>query len=319
MKYQLFDIPYTKTDMEFQISTTGVMKLKAARFKTRHNKVSDVVQQPATGFKKTSDYKKEYPQEFKQKKQSKRIKEARRINQASKKRKTEYSVDKSEIKKRIQCYVNQMKDEKMLYFWTISFPPGTNDDTAHLLWNKWLTRLRKEKMLKSYLWITERQKNKTIHFHMCINKRMCVKKANRFMRASIMTCIDQRLINYTREQAKNYNGVDIAKDKKTKRVVNFAKKKSEKALTAYLTKYVTKNDEKFSHLAWHSSREYSNLITSVRLTSAEFDKFRIAEFINDDNPLYHEYFTFYRWNGGPPKFLINYLNQLNNTIQSLLN
>ena len=46
-----------------------------------------------------------------------------------------------------------------------------------------------------------------------------------------MTSIDKKEIEWTRNQAANYNGVDIAKDRKTRRVTNFAKQNKEKALS----------------------------------------------------------------------------------------
>ena len=142
--------------------------------------------------------------------------------------------------------MNQMRGEKMLYFWTITFPENTTDDTAYILLNKWLTRLRTEKMLKEYLWVGERQENNTIHFHMVINQKMNVQKANKYMRASIMHRINKGEIIYDRIAAMRYNGVDIAKDRKTKRVTNFAKQNKEKSLSNYLTKYVTKNNRTFN-------------------------------------------------------------------------
>jgi len=173
-------------------------------------------------------------------------------------------------------------------------------------------------MLKEYLWIAERQENGTIHFHMVINQKMNVQKANKFMRASIMHCINKGEINYSRDQAMKYNGVDIAKDRKTRRVTNFAKQKSQKALTNYLTKYVTKNNSKFIHLAWHSSRGYSNLITAVRFTMSEYQKGKCELLLDQDKVLISEWFQFKRWKGSPPKDLINYLANLNHSIQTEL-
>src|SRR3989304_8750072 len=116
-----------------------------------------------------------------------------------------------------------MSGEKMLYFWTVTLPPGTSDNIAFVLLNKWLTRLRQEKMIKEYLWISERQQNGTIHYHMVINRKMNVQKANKFMRASIMHCINDGSIIYDRNKATRYNGIDISKDRKTRKVINFAK------------------------------------------------------------------------------------------------
>jgi hypothetical protein len=214
--------------------------------------------------------------------------------------------------------VMAMRGEKQLYFWTITFPLNTNDDTAFILLNKWLTRLRQEKMLRSYLWVSERQENGTIHFHMAVNHRMDVKRANKYMRASIMHCINDGSINFSRDQATKYNGVDISKNRKTRRVTNFARGKNARHLTSYLTKYVTKNDSKFKHLAWHSSRDYSNLVISVRFTCREIEASNALKLVSSEKILEGQYFKFFRWAKSPPPDLIRYLSQLNAGLLSYL-
>ena len=117
------------------------------------------------------------------------------------------------------------------------------------------------------------------------------------MRAAMMRSVDNGEVEMNRDDIMKYNGVDICKDKKTNRVVNFAKRKSQKALSNYLAKYVTKNDEKFTQLAWHNSRTYTNVITHVQLTLPEFSKTGLQQRIHTDKPLDCEWFTFYRWKG----------------------
>jgi len=326
---QLLEIPTITEDMTVSLSMTGVTILKQSKFKARHQGATDIVQIPKGGFiirpKKSVD-----------KKPKRRVRKLTNVENSKEtepkittERIPKYSIDKQQVNHRIRGFVNQMKGEKMLYFWTITFPEKTTDDTAYILLNKWLTRLRQERMLKEYLWIAERQtgerltdKSKaptnTLHFHMVINQKMNVQKANKFMRASIMHCINKGEINYSREAAMKYNGVDIAKDRKTRRVINFAKQDKQKALSNYLTKYVTKNDSKFIHLAWHSSRGYSNLITAVRFTWSEYQKGKCESLLNQDKAIEHEYYTFRRWKGSPPIDLLKYLGNLNHSIQTEL-
>lgn len=311
------------------ISMTGITTLRQSAYKSRHNIIKEAYQEGTHGYCSRKDYKAKYPDEFKPKKKRKKKVQNEPKKEKPKPTIKKYTVDKKQVIHRIKNYLNAMKGEKMLYFWTVTFPVGTSDDAAYLLLNKWFTRLRSEKMLKDYLWIAERQTGErltdktktptnTIHFHIVINHKMDVKRANRYMRAAIMYSIDKREIDWTREQAKKYNGVDICKDKKTKRVVNFAKQKKEKSLSNYLTKYVTKNNESFQHLAWHGSRGYSNLITSIRLTAEEFHSSNLKYLISNDNALTTEYFTFYRWKGSPPESVVKYLANLNQSIQIIL-
>jgi hypothetical protein len=138
------------------------------------------------------------------------------------------------------------------------------------------------------------------------------------MRACLFTSIDNKEISYSRTDAKNYNGVDIAKNRKTRKVTNFAQKKSTKTLVNYLTKYITKNNGKFTHLAWHSSRDYSNLITSIRLTEKEFNESGIKNYLSPDAIFKSEWFTFFRWKDLPPPDLIKYLAFINQKAMSLL-
>lgn len=304
--------------MEHQISLTGITTLTESRYKQRHSTGKDIVQVPKQGFRSLKQYKAQNQHEFQPKKRTTRRHRTTTGSQKKPKILYRYIINKKQVTHRIRNYVNSMKGEKMLYFWTVSFPLGTQDDIAYILLNKWLTRLRQEKMLKEYLWIAERQQNKTIHFHMVINQKMDVKRANKFMRASIMHSINNQEIQYNRQKATRYNGVDIAKDRKTKRVINFAKQKKQKSLSNYLTKYVTKNNEAFTHLAWHSSRGYSNLIISVRLTSDELTRTNLLSQINTEKPLISTYFTHYQWKGQTPQKVIDYLTHCNQVIKTLL-
>src|SRR5882672_5429603 len=90
-----------------------------------------------------------------------------------------YKINKPEIRARIHTLVEcQPEQSKELYFWTVTFPMRTSDDVIYRIFNIWLTRLRKEKMLRDYLWVAERQQNGTLHFHIAIPHKMSVKKAN---------------------------------------------------------------------------------------------------------------------------------------------
>lgn len=327
---QLLGVPFHYNDMTAQASMTGITVLKQGKFKQRHGGPKEIIQLPREGLKLRRDVEKESDQinNLKQLRKKRGTPTPRQIKPREKT--GNYTVNKKEVTHRIRNFVNQMSGERKLYFWTITFPSGTDDDTAFLCFNKWLTRVRKELNLRSYLWITERQDGKrltdstqvatnTIHFHIAIHQRLCVKKANRFMRACLFTCIDQGLIKYSRIDAKNYNGVDISKNRKTRRVINFALRKSTKSLTNYLTKYITKNAGKFKHLAWHSSRDYSNLIISVRLTDSEYLQSGIENWINLEVVYEGEWFRFFKWKDGPPGQFLKYMARVNQQALSLLN
>lgn len=198
-----------------------------------------------------------------------------------------YRINKREVRQRLLGMIHTKAGKKELYFWTVTFPKGTTDDAAYQAFNTWLTTLRAKdkfgrRFLKNYLWVAERQDGKrlndpgkqatnTIHFHIAIPHRMPVKFANGAMQTILKNLSEKGLIPFSKAQCKRYNGVDIAKNRNTKRVTNFAIKKGSRALTTYLTKYIAKNDASFPHLAWHNSRGFSALFTGLTFTAAEFN------------------------------------------------
>lgn len=232
-----------------------------------------------------------------------------------------YRINKKEVRQRLLGYLNSMKGKKELYFWTVTFPEKTPDDVCYQLFNTWLTQLRKYRMLKDYLWIAERQpeKTKTIHFHIGVPHWMDVQRANSMMRISLRTMALRGAIVFTPMQCYKYNGVDIAKDRKTKRVINFALRKKARSLAHYLTKYVTKNEESFSHLAWHNSRGYSAIFTGVTFSIGEFTKQGFGWYLDRGNKKVMEFAVFIPWREEMPPPIRDHLFQLNTFIQSQLN
>lgn len=231
-----------------------------------------------------------------------------------------YSVNKQLVRQRLLGYINTMKGEKELYFWTVTFFEGMPDDKAYQVFNIWLTSLRQYGMLKEYLWVAERQQNNTIHFHIAIPHKMPVYKANAMMAGTLKTFAKRGEIPVTVYQCRKYNGVDIAKNRNTKRVTNFAVKKGVRSLTIYLTKYVTKNSGFFTHLAWHNSRGYSAIFTGVTFTIPEFISYGFNLLIDRRKRIDTEFFTFIPWQDtGPPRLLMDHLYKLNSYLQTQLN
>lgn len=261
------------------------------------------------------------------------------IAESSKKpRKKAYTVHKSRVRQRILAYLNTQKGKKHLFFWSVSFPAHTPDDTCYQAFNTWLTSLRQRKMLKEYLWIAERQTGdritdgreptNTLHFHIAIPHYLDVHKANAMMRGTLKNLAKQGLMpggicskegkkvhhSFTASIAK-YNGVDIDKNRKTGRVINFAIKKGAATLANYLTKYVTKNDEEFDHLAWHNSRGFTCLFTGITCTMAEFTRMGFGGYLNRCRVFEMNFATFIPWLFGPPKIITDHLFQINSLIQ----
>lgn len=273
------------------------------------------------------------------------------INIAKKVRKNSYSVNKREVNQRIYGYLNTQRGRNQLYFWTVSFPEGTPDDTCYKIFNVWLTMLRKFRMLRDYLWVAERQDGKrapgkepthTIHFHIAIPHFMNVVKANNMMKGTLKTYAAKGLLPGAIQDMKTkqimylpciakYNGVDISKHRTTRKPINFAIKKGARALASYLTKYVTKNNAGipneqgvievpgFEHLAWHNSRGFSALFTGVTFTLSEFQRAGHGHFINRVRIFKMRYAVFIPWLYGPPPKILEHLYELNSYIQNSAN
>ncbi len=142
------------------------------------------------------------------------------------------------------------------------------------------------------------------------------------MKGTLKTFAARGEIPFSVFACRKYNGVDIAKNRKTRRVTNFAVKKGSKALVTYLTKYVTKNNTGFEHLAWHNSRGYSSIFTGVTFTIEEFKGiYKLDYFLHRDRSKWFEteYFFFAPWcDLGPPPILEQHLFKLNSYLQEQL-
>ncbi|MFT4224335.1 rolling circle replication-associated protein [Dysgonomonas sp.] len=181
--------------------------------------------------------------------------------ETKKTKKTEYKLNKKKVREKCSAFFGLKQSRKFLAFYSISFPMGFPDDYAFKCFNTVLTRLRKNCGLRSYLWITERQKNGTIHFHMLTNNFMYVRKFNYYMAKAIETQIDKHNIDVNFDMLK-YNGVDV-------RHVN----NNKKALNCYLTKYVSKNTIIFYRLPYHSSHDISELFTAETFVNTDSSDF----------------------------------------------
>lgn len=192
----------------------------------------------------------------------------------------EYKLNVKKVRARAWALFNTRQGQKHMSFNTISFPIGFSDDDAFKCFNVFLTRCRKKAGLKNYLWVSERQKNGTIHFHMITTEYMPIKQINSFMAVCLSKYFDaykgtEAFARYaTKEefQAK-YNGVDVES------VRNCERNKGK--LANYITKYISKeNTITFSRLVWHCSRSVSALFTDINITEDEV--FEIIEHMNNN-------------------------------------
>jgi len=236
-----------------------------------------------------------------------------------------YRVKKSLVRNRLLAYTNTKKGSKCLYFFTVTFPVGMPENMGYRVLNTWFTSLRKQRLLQEYLWVAERQKNGTIHFHIAVPTFMRVWHINGIMRKILLGYTVRKELPFSPAQfAKGrYNGVDIAGHKDAaghKIPTNFAHKKKSGSLANYLTKYVTKNNETFEHLAWHNSRGFSQLFFSVALSKEQMQASGLWKKLYWEKKFEHPngLFVFVPWFGNAPPIFWQGLAPVNDFFQSLI-
>jgi hypothetical protein len=234
-----------------------------------------------------------------------------------------YYVNEKLISARVYSYVSAMK-VPVLHAVTVSFPPVVTDDNALQYLNTWLTVCREKLHLRQYLWVAERQQNGTIHFHILVPQYFNIVQANRAMVTVLTTQIRKGALNWNIKAAKKYNGIDIAKDRKTKKVTNFGEPKKRRNLISYITKYISKGkkpapgtgmESGFSHLAWHNSRGFSAMFTGISLTEIEGRFLGLRNLLNFTKKFVGEFFTWLPWSANnPPEIFTRILRTVNQAV-----
>lgn len=183
------------------------------------------------------------------------------------------TINKTKVKGKMLALFSLKCSKKFVAFYSVSFPLNSTDDQCFTCWNYWLTALRKRFNLTNYVWVTERQQNGTLHFHMLTNNYMPILSVNRAMSIIINNQVLSGLMDWGESSLDKFNGVDVdsifnsKRHKKTGKLLNQSELRN--WVVKYITKYVTKNSDKFQHLCWHCSRSVSILFTSELLPAAE--------------------------------------------------
>ena len=201
-------------------------------------------------------------------------------------KKRTYKLNKTKVRKKISALCRTDNAKSFLAFYSISFPMHATDSTIYTMFNKWLTNCRTRYNLKTYLWVAERQDNNTLHFHLLTTNRMDIQKVNKAMANAIDTEVKKGNCNWGSSDKFKYNGVDVESVQKPKkrqkesraayryklaRRQNVDKREIYRWISAYLTKYVTKNDIVFEKLPWHCSRDISSLFTSIVISDSDIE------------------------------------------------
>lgn len=245
-----------------------------------------------------------------------------------------YHLNKAKVRKRLVALCRLQESKDFLAFYSISFPANAPDNSLYEIFNRWLTNCRTRYGLSTYLWVAERQKNGTLHFHILTNNRMNISIINRAMAESINTSVLQEKLTWGQSSLSLYNGLDVdsitnpkhrqGENRKQyrsriKEIKKHTIKERVKFAIKYLTKYITKNDEVFVHLPSHSSRDISQLFTSFVLTDKDFEQYKNYTSDSDEDYIIYsdEVKTVYVFKKLPDDMLYNMLDKLNNILYTM--
>lgn len=302
--------------MYYQLSRLGMCVVKQKGFRSRMSGSSKFLCRDYQIFDKSFVIKEKEPEEKEKKEKKEKDKD---------KPKALYGLRKTKIRNKILNFFSLNKSKKFCAFYSISFPVEIKDEIAYKVLNTWLTRCRKECGLKSYLWVAERQKNGTLHFHLITHNYMPIRKVNDFMRQALMTQYEKGFLKCNPKVIEKYNGVDVDNLYHSKRKKNRNKRLSrveaQRKLSYYLTKYISKNDVKSERLPWHCSRDISALFISINYD--DVSNLEIADLIAD-NPeavttYEKEFFTMHYFKFQPDEFHFLDLTKANNLIFETMN
>ena len=249
------------------------------------------------------------------------VHENRYIHERSK-RTDQKKLNKAKVRGKLFALLNLKESRKFMCFITVSFPANSSDSECYSSWNYFLTALRKRHNLTNYVWIAERQKNKTIHYHMITNDRMPVRDVNAIMATIIDNKVKDNKMDWGNSSKEAYNGVDIDSIYNSKRHRKSGKNLSisdmKNIIAAYVTKYVTKNDSVFTHQIWHCSRSVSELFTSQIYNVNELYILRKAfpGGLQNYSVYKNDYCTVIYLNFRPPDHTLQILTEINNIIFS---
>lgn len=239
-----------------------------------------------------------------------------------KEKKTTFKLNKSKVTSKMYAFFNLKRSKRFVAFYTFTFPPASSDDECFSCLNAILTVCREKMNLKNYIWISERQKNNTIHFHLLTNDFMPIEQVNRALAIIIDNKVSKGKMSWSGSSLAKYNGVDVdsiyasKRHKKTGKTLNSTQLRQ--LISNYLTKYISKNNDEFTHLCYHSSRSVSMLFTSQLFLQS--DSFHITALLPRLRNLYQhikaEFAEIWIFLFEPPPEIFNRINYYNDLIFS---
>lgn len=169
---------------------------------------------------------------------------------------------KQKIRKKLICFA---RCYKRLSFVTLTFLNEVSDEQAVNILRKFIDNVKKRSENFQYIWVAERQtKNDifkgNIHFHMITNKYWKIEK----------------WWNYWLDLQRKNGIIPREEDYKPSSAFDVRQLNSNniRSIASYVTKYVTKNNDKFRCQVWNCSRQVSELYTDFYTDSSFVDEFK---------------------------------------------
>lgn len=190
---------------------------------------------------------------------------------AVEKQRVKWKLNRKELFRRAYAYASLNESFRFLAFYSVSFPAGIDEAVICRLWNKILTRWRRDCGLRSYIWVAERQKNGTRHYHLLTNNWMRIQDTNKIAAVAIDGEVHAGAATWGDSSLSLYNGVDVKRVKPKRDGIGGSMTSSVvRQVTRYLTKYISKSENESEFRLWHCSRNVSALVVRASVEEADF-------------------------------------------------
>lgn len=182
-----------------------------------------------------------------------------------------WKLNRKELFRRAYAYASLNESFRFLAFYSVSFPAGMEESVVCRVWNKILTRWRRDCGLKSYVWVAERQSNGTRHYHLLTNNWMRIQDCNKIAAVSIDGEVAKGTASWGNSSLSLYNGVDVKRVRARSTGVSESVTSSMvRQVTRYITKYISKSSNESAYRLWHCSRNVSALVVRASVEEADF-------------------------------------------------
>jgi len=172
-------------------------------------------------------------------------KQKEHINPVQKKER-KFTIKKTRLRSScLACWA--LKKSKYMLFITFTFPYMPTESEAQRTWKLLLDSMRNTYKVKNYVWVKEFQSSGRLHYHILVDRdRIGIK--------NLQNTWNNHINNVNRGVTVSANSV---------RLGNRPVVRSPKAVSGYLSKYISKTDTEFKLRAWGTSIDKNNIFKKI--------------------------------------------------------